>query len=88
MATILSLSARRCPCSGAHLRATGIDNDKGLGFFLDLGTMYQGEANVSFSENTAVSEDDMQSEKSTLEDFYTSQAQFYPVLHFGATYMF
>ena len=50
--------------------------------------MYQGEANVSFSENTAVSEDDMQSEKSTLEDFYTSQVQFYPVLHLGATYMF
>ena len=42
---------------------TGIDTDKGLGFFLDLGMMYQGSSTVSFSANATVSDEDVAYEK-------------------------
>ena len=67
---------------------TGIDNDKGFGFFLDLGMMYQGNASVSFSPNSIVSDDDVTFEQTTLETFYNGQARIYPVLDLGVTYMF
>ena len=67
---------------------TGIDNDKGFGFVFDIGTMYQGPASVSFEKNTTVSAEDIQAEQSILEDFYTGQAQIYPVLQLGVSYMF
>lgn len=67
---------------------TGIDNDKGFGFFLDLGMMYQGNASVSFSPNGVVSDDDLAFEQTALETFYNGQASIYPVLDLGVTYMF
>ena len=67
---------------------TGVDNEKGLGFFLDLGMMYQGNSTVSFSANSTVSDEDVAYEKGQLEAFYNGQASIYPVLDLGVTYMF
>ena len=67
---------------------TGVDNEKGLGFFLDLGMMYQGSSTVSFSANSTVSDEDVAYEKGQLEAFYNGQASIYPVLDLGVTYMF
>ena len=67
---------------------TGISNKKGLGFAFDLGMMYQGPSTVTFSANSVVLDEDIQHEKSVLEAFYNGQAQVYPVLQLGATYMF
>ena len=50
--------------------------------------MYQGASTVTHSANDLVSDEDIQTEKSILEEHYTGQAQIWPVLQLGATYMF
>ena len=67
---------------------TGINNREGFGFFLDLGVMYQGSATVTFANNDLVSDKDIQKEISILEQHYTGQAQIWPIVQLGATYMF
>ncbi len=69
-----------------------VGKDKTWNFVFDLGVMYQGEPDVSFSTTGALSNDasflsDLEAERqqleSEIEDF-----QFYPVLSFGISYKF
>jgi hypothetical protein len=67
---------------------TGMSNKKGLGFFLDLGMMYQGSATVNFTDHDLVTPEDINIETAVLEEHYTNQDILRSLLHFGVTYMF
>ena len=69
---------------------TGINSKKGLGFFADLGMVYQGNPSAALeavSEDVLGLEEDVALEVRMIEDAY-SNVIIYPVIQLGAAFMF
>jgi hypothetical protein len=65
----------------------GYTNKRGWGFFIDVGSNYQGAPITELTLDANASETALQAETDAIQETYNAY-QFYPVIQLGATYMF